>query len=402
MINIITRSKSFYQQNSDSVDSIKALIMNFLNVNKFNALTNDLSGNCFPVQSDDNQINSLQKFYSIGTFFYHVAYFVITFQGAISFLTLKTVHDSVITLMVSAEVIILTIHIQYHRHKYHSLITNFNLILNIQSDVLKDFIFNSVNPIVKVFKMYTFFSMSSIIIWAFMPIFAVFNKNNFTMNDFRLPIGFFNWQSFGIQIFLTGFMIQLVGCIYNGFKKAAINIYIVHFIALLIGQYLYLQYRLAAIFHNSTNEELMEELKQLLNQHRIVVKIAKEFPKLFFINTTITYINATLNFCVMGFMLLTMSGSYFERSLVATYFGGLFVEVYIMCASVDRLQELSVSITKEAFGEPWYNRELYIQKLFAIIMSTNMMECKLSTCGPINLSLINLKTVRILLLEFLF
>ncbi|XP_034939848.1 putative odorant receptor 92a [Chelonus insularis] len=362
--------------------------MNFLNVNKFNALTNDLSGNCFPVQSDDKQISNLKRAYIIGTFCYILLYYVSSIKGLISFPTLKSIQDGSINLLVLSEVIILTVYMNYHRDKYRSLIANINTVLSYQSKTLRDITFDFVNPVMRIFTYYTIVAVGSIVIWVCIPMLRAFNKTIFTIEDLQVPIDIFLNKNCGISVYVIVTALEAIACAYAILKKIAIDIYVLYFITLLTAKYVYVQYQLSVIFSDLMNEKSIEvELEQLLHQYSIIVSVTHKLSKLLFINVAVTYINCTLKFCFLAFMVITIPGSYFSKILVVSYSCGSLVEVYIVCFRVNHLVEVSSSISDKAFHTSWYCQKRYFRKIFTMLTMTNMMKCRLSICDSIDLSL---------------
>ncbi|XP_034939847.1 uncharacterized protein [Chelonus insularis] len=237
-------------------------------------------------------------------------------------------------------------------------------------------------------------SNSIVFIWTFRPLFIIRDKDVFTTKDYQVEVNliFFN-DEFGIGLFLCGLVFQAISQIYLFCKQSGLSLYIIHFVRILTAEYQYVQENLSQVVRNSVDNKFDEELKHVLKQYSIIIQISKELPKLFSINVTTTYINSTIKLSILAYKVVHGSKDFFERLLVTFYASGIITEVYLMCDSIDLLKESSTSIFDQAFHEPWYKHNLSFKKIFLLMVLTNRMECRLTTCKPTDLTLPALKTI---------
>nr|QNL15073.1 olfactory receptor 129 [Aulacocentrum confusum] len=116
--------------------------------------------------------------------------------------------------------------------------------------------------------------------------------------------------------------------------------------------------------------------------------------KLFAANAMMTYITCVVRFCFLGFMLITISGQYLEKSLIVMYSCGSLFEVYILCSGVQKLLDVSTSVPDRAFHEAWYDRATSTrQKYFILLTTTRKIECRVSVFGIVDLTLPSFMTI---------
>ncbi|XP_034939846.1 odorant receptor 67c-like [Chelonus insularis] len=226
-------------------------------------------------------------------------------------------------------------------------------------------------------------------IWSLIPLISILEKDEFTSEDFSVPINFFSLLDgkVNVTVFIIVIFFESIAHIYLVAKKAAINLYLIHFVKISTANYLFIRHQLAEVFHTSSETELMEKLKIILDQQRLIIQVTKEFPTLFSPNIIATYLHSTVELCSAAFMMVTASGNIFEQFLILLYTSGVVIEIYLVCYSIELLKRACLSIVDEAFHEPWYDQKLYLQKMFMMIVFTSLIQCRLSTFKTFELSL---------------
>ncbi|XP_014483590.1 PREDICTED: uncharacterized protein LOC106749054, partial [Dinoponera quadriceps] len=73
-------------------------------------------------------------------------------------------------------------------------------------------------------------------------------------------------------------------------------------------------------------------------------------------------------------------------SMIMFTLGGV-LQFYILCSSVQQLLDASTGMTDVAFHENWYQFGSPIKRTFILMILSNNLKCKLTTCEKLNLSL---------------
>ncbi|XP_039301990.1 uncharacterized protein LOC113003126 [Solenopsis invicta] len=257
--------------------------MDFQNVNLLNVRINMLSGNLFPMTADNSRFSIGWKIYSAITWLMILTVVIAFFVGFNLVSKMKAISDGMIGTVFTIEVFFMAVRIHICRDLIVQFIRNMNDILRVQDETMRCAVMTSLELMHSRFlKFYWLSGITTVIIWIGMPLKAVFIKNSFFYEDYRLPF-IISKQPFSMEIFLTGGLLLILCSVYVLLKKAAIDIYTLNFVMLMTAQYRYIAVKLEELFRekNSLNEYNFQmgrtdswaeaEMKAICKHHHTVV-----------------------------------------------------------------------------------------------------------------------------------
>ncbi|XP_015591470.1 odorant receptor 67c-like isoform X2 [Cephus cinctus] len=385
--------------------------MDFSSVNRFNGLVNFVCGNLLPLTDDATKFSKAQKLYSAFTWILEFTYFLVTTFGIFFTTNQRIFQDTTVNQAVVIEILILGFYMNLRRGLIYRLIGQMNSVL-INVETLKECVEKTVKPLQRPLKLYTIFATVTVVLFCGSPIYKVFKKDQFSYNDFRIP-AYIPGEPYSTGLFIAGILFETLGGFYTILKKASIDIYLIHVITLLTAQYKYLSLELINIINgkneninksdlesldNERNEKIEKtvqiELKKWIRHREVVMEIGKILKNLLVLNVVYVYLNCIFRFCFLGFLLISSSGDYFIQALVCSYTVVCLMQVYVLCFCAQNLLDSSTAMTHDAFYEKWYAYGPSTKRIFSMILISNKMECRLSMCGVVDLTLPTFMAVR--------
>lgn len=261
--------------------------MDFQSVNLLNMRINMISGNLFPMTTDNSRFSIGWKIYSAVIWLMIIVIVIGFLFGFMIVSKRKAISDGMIGTVFCMEIFFIIVRIHANKDLVVQLIQKMNDILHVQDETMKCVIMASLKLMHSPFKYYWMSGVTTVIIWIGMPLQAVFRKSSFFYEDFRLPFAI-SKQPFSTEIFLLGGFLLLLCSVYVIIKKAAADIYMLNFVMLMTAQYRYIAVKLEKIFRegnlqnkrdNSQKENCPRtdswaetEMKTICRHHRIVVQ----------------------------------------------------------------------------------------------------------------------------------
>ncbi|XP_036144272.1 uncharacterized protein LOC118646086 [Monomorium pharaonis] len=228
--------------------------MDFQNVNLLNVRINLLSGNLFPMTTDNSRFPIGWKIYSAVIWLMILAIVIAFFIGFNMVSKMKAISDGMIGTVFVAEVFFMVVRIHAHRDLIVQLIRNMNDILRVQDETMRCIVMASLKLMHSPFKFYWLSGVTTVVIWIGVPLTAVFRKNSFFYEDYRLPFAI-SKQPFSTEIFLLGGFMLVLCSVYVIFKKAAVDIYMLNFVMLMTAQYRYIAVKLHKLFQEKYSQD---------------------------------------------------------------------------------------------------------------------------------------------------
>ncbi|XP_032666208.1 odorant receptor 49a-like [Odontomachus brunneus] len=377
--------------------------MNFQSVNILNDRLNKISGNLLPMTSN----SSFSIFWQVYGILVWLELIVRAgaFIPGIMFVSRERVMANATTSIVyTTEVIFLNVQIQRHSKLLRQFILELNDILSTKDEIMKDLVTTITKPIKTVFTLYCIISVLSLSVCYIMtPLMLVFKKSSFYYEDYIIPVAF-SAEPFSAKVYMLGSLVLSIGSIYMFLKKAGVDIYMIHLVMLMTVQYRYITTKLAMIFRESdmrherddfaegcyprTNSWTEKELKALCRHHNAIVHLSFLLKKLLSLNFNLIYVISVFRFCFGAIIFKAMlSASFLGGFLIFLFVLAAVLQFYILCYSIQKLLDASTELTDMAFQENWYKFGLSIKRIFMLMILSNNLECKLTTCEKLNLSL---------------
>ncbi|XP_043267426.1 odorant receptor 4-like isoform X1 [Venturia canescens] len=363
--------------------------MDFRSINRYNVLTNAVSGNFLPLMGQKTKFHFPSTFWGTLVWIVEATYVTSWIIGnarynppAVAF------QEASASWILAVELLILTIHLNIHRGDLRDLIRRLNDIL-VESDDFKRCLAENVDPNVTYLKMYSVMAFSSTVLWAVTPIFQVFSRDTFTYGDWTMT-AYVPGEPFGVTTFACGVFFQVFGGCYLVLKKLSIDIYVSYFVTLLTSQYKYVREEIAKALHPEIETErdeqsVIDDLKKCVEHHCAVIGIARDFMKIVAVNVGLTYIGSILRFCFVSFAVVAFRGFYVYQFVFFLYGMGVFAQVFILCLAAQQLLDASTTVTADAFHENWHKSNKSVKKLFYTIELSNHIECKLTAYRTVDL-----------------
>lgn len=236
--------------------------MDFQSVNPLNVRINLISGNLFPMTTDNSRFPIGWKIYSAVIWLMTSVIVVAFFFGFITVSKKKAISDGMIGTVFTIEVFFMVLCIHTHRDLVVRLIQNINDILRVQDETMKCVLMASLKLMHSPFRFYWLSGVTTVIIWICMPLTTIFKKSSFFYEDYRLPFAI-SKQPFSMEIFLMGGLLLAVCSVYIIVKKAAVDIYMLNFVMLLTAQYRYIAVKLEKIFREENSQDECDKTDHL-------------------------------------------------------------------------------------------------------------------------------------------
>lgn len=235
--------------------------MDFQSVNPLNVRINLISGNLFPMTTDNSRFPIGWKIYSAIIWLMTSAIVIAFFFGLITVSRKKAISDGMIGIVFCVEVFFMVVRIHTHRDLVVQLIHSINEILRVQDDTMKCVLMTSLKLMHSPFKFYWLSGVTTVIIWICMPLTVVFRKSSFFYEDYRLPLAI-SKQPFSMEIFLLGGVLLALTSVYVIIKKAAVDVYMLNFVMLMTAQYRYVAVKLEKIFREGNPQDECDNFKK--------------------------------------------------------------------------------------------------------------------------------------------
>lgn len=104
--------------------------MNFKSTNKFIVLINLLSGNLLPLSYENSEFHWGWKIYAIILWILEIIYFLLSFVGLFLVPKVEAIQYGTVNMVVSVEVLMLSIYVNCRRNDLKQLIKMINNVLN--------------------------------------------------------------------------------------------------------------------------------------------------------------------------------------------------------------------------------------------------------------------------------
>lgn len=230
--------------------------MDFQSVNLMNMQLNLISGNLFPMTTDNNARVSIGwKIYSVIIGLMTAATIVSFWIGFIVVPKRKALSEGSIGIVYTSEVFFMVLRIHTHRNLIVKLIQHINDTLRIEDETMKHVVKASLKLMhTKYFHFYWISTVLTMVIWIVMPLPAKLKKTSFRYEDYRLPFAI-STQPFSMDIFLLGNLCMIIGCTYVVLIKIAVDIYMLNFVMLMTAQYRYIAIKLQNVFREQNSQD---------------------------------------------------------------------------------------------------------------------------------------------------
>ncbi|XP_043268046.1 uncharacterized protein [Venturia canescens] len=348
----------------------------FEGVNHLNAFINFLSGHCLPLSDDPKKLSFLDSLWLMFAWSVKMLYLTTAVLGTLHFANLtadQAFKKSGAIAMLTIEVLIPLLYLNFRRSDLRKLIKNYNLIL-IDCDDLRQCVCQTVKHYNAGLSFFFIAGLFPVVLFPAAPIFRIFESEQFTYADFTVP-AYLPGEPFGRSVFAAGVAIQVVGgCILHT-GVIAIYLYVIHYIAVLMGQYKYVRIRIAEAFSEKDDPRddlsVITALRECVDHHSAVIKVGQTLIGILAFHIGVTYITCIMEFCFLAYGVITFGNAIVEKF---TYMIYIFFRIL-----------LSTSVTDDAFHENWYTRSKTVQKIFFILQLSSQMECRVSAYRIVDL-----------------
>lgn len=221
--------------------------MDFQSVNPLNVKLNMISGNLLPMTTD-SAFPVFWQVYTVLVWLLQLVRMSGLIRGFIFVSKNKDLMNSLVSIMLTAEVIFLNVQIQRHGKLVRRFILKLNDVLSVEDEVMKNIVTATIKPIQILLNLYWIISLLTTVIWAMIPFTLVFKKSSFYYVDYRMPL-VFGGEPFSTRVFVLGSVLILIVGPFVVLKKTGTDIYIVHLVLLMTTQYRYIAIKLGLIFH---------------------------------------------------------------------------------------------------------------------------------------------------------
>lgn len=262
-------------------------IMDFQSVNLLNVRINMISGNLFPMTTDNSRFSIGWKIYSAFIWLIITVIVVSFVFGFVIVSKRKAISEGMIGTVFCIEMFFIIMRIHTNKDLVVQLIQKINDILRVQNETMECVVLTSLKLMHSPFKYYWMSGITTVIIWIGMPLTAVFKKNSFFYEDYRLPF-IISKQPFSKEIFLLGGLLLILCSVFVMLKKAAADIYMLNFVMLTTAQYRYIAVKLEKIFQEENSQDERDnsqkencprtdswaetEMKAICRHHSIVIQ----------------------------------------------------------------------------------------------------------------------------------
>lgn len=250
----------------------------FRTANQFNIATNLLSGNVFPLGDEKTSLSFFSLLWVVFVWLINVTYILSVMSGSLYFAELsmkEALKRSGAIIALFFELTIPLVNLNLRRNAFRNLIRKYNVIL-IDSDDLKKFVLDTVEPYKRGLKIYTVACFIVTTAWKIEPIFKILNNNTFTYTDFTIP-AYFPGEPFGKKMFTVGVIVQVLGACFINFGKISIDLYVGYFVAVLSAQYKFVRSQVAKTLsqesdHRQDELSIVSALQDCVRHHGAVIE----------------------------------------------------------------------------------------------------------------------------------
>lgn len=248
----------------------------FRSSNGLNSAVNLLSGNLLPLGDGGTKLSFFSILWIICMWTVKLTYFLTGLFGSLYFAELTTedvFKKSGAMGALCTEVIILTTYLNLQRKEFEKLVNQYNVLL-IDSDDLKRCIHETLAPYKKYIKFYMIATFCANSTWSAAPILQVFNTTQFTYADLTVP-AYMPGEPFGRFVFAAGAFFQIWGSNSVHFAKISVDLYVLHFIAVLAAQYKFVGEEICRALRDENGEKdeltVVDALQQCVRYHSAVI-----------------------------------------------------------------------------------------------------------------------------------
>ncbi|XP_043267955.1 odorant receptor 67a-like isoform X2 [Venturia canescens] len=355
----------------------------FERVNRLNAFVNFLAGHFLPLSDNPKKIGCLSGLWMIFAWAVKLVYLISTALGTLHFAKL-TADEAFKTIgaeaVLTSEILIPLLYLNFRRSDLHKLIKKYNLIL-IDCDELREFVRQTVDHYNTGLSIYFIAGLIVSVFFPLAPIFHIFESEQFSYADFTLP-AYLPGEPFSRGVFAAGVAMQIVGSCGIHVGTVAMYLYVVHYIAVLVGQYKYVRVRIAEALSEEhgrrDDSSAIAALRDCIEHHSAVIKVGQALGEVLALHVGVTYITCIMEFCFLAYGIITFGSAVVEKFTYIAYTLFRVLLVFMLCSSIQELVDASTSVTDDVFHENWYTRSKTVQKTFYIIQLSNQIECRIS------------------------
>jgi hypothetical protein len=247
------------------------------NVNPLNVKLNKLSGNLLPMTDHDSSFTLLWKLYGVFMNIIELLMMIVLICGCAHVSKGKILHDGMIFLSNTMEIIFIITQIHVRRDLVRQLICKLNDILHAADENLRNIVTRTLRPIQIPLAFYTIAGVISSMIWCFLPVLTLEKKSVYWNEDYKMPSFFPNEPHLQRTFILYNLFLMFTGG-YTVLKKVALDVYIIHLVLLMTAQYRYIRVKTAMILRDRTevgNENIQERCSSAINwmQERKMIEL---------------------------------------------------------------------------------------------------------------------------------
>nr|AXM05190.1 odorant receptor [Campoletis chlorideae] len=362
----------------------------FERVNRLNVFVNFVAGHFLPLNDDDKKLGYFNSLWLMFAWAIKIVYLLTAALGTLHFADLtvdQAFKKSGAITVLSIEILVPLFYLNFRRQDLRNLIAKYNLIL-IDSDELRHVVRHTVKHYNKGLKFYLIVGLVAAFFFPAAPIFQILQSEHFTYADFTVP-AYLPGEPFGRGVFAVGVVIQVFGGCAIHVGAIGIYLYVIHYIAILVGQYKYVRIQFAKAL--SEKDGLKDEisvitaLHKCIEHHSAVIKVGQTLIEILALYIGTTYITCIMEFCFLTYGVMTFENAVIEKFTYVAYIFCRILLIFMLCSSIQELVDASTSVTDDAFHENWYTRSKAVQRTFYIIQLSNQMECRISAYRIVDL-----------------
>jgi len=222
-------------------------------VNPLNVKLNKLSGNLLPMTDRDSSFTFLWKLYGVFVTVIELLTIIVLVCGCANVSKRKFLHDGMICLSTTMEIIFMITQIHIRRDLVRQLIQKLNDILHAADENLRNILTRTLRPIQIPLAFYAIVGAISSMIWCFLPVLTLEKKNVYWNEDYKMP-SFFPNEPHLQRTFILYNLFEMFTGAYLFLKKVAVDVYMIHLVLLMTAQYRYIRVKITMIFRDRTEE----------------------------------------------------------------------------------------------------------------------------------------------------
>ncbi|NP_001177484.1 odorant receptor 29 [Nasonia vitripennis] len=184
-------------------------------------------------------------------------------------------------------------------------------------------------------------------------------KNGLT----RLPFfdSYFPYDYTPSPVYEITFVIQYIATMLATFGYSGLYSLFVALMLHLCGQFANLRDRLYTVTQKKAGVTFQQRLGYIVMRHQCLYNFAQVVEKMFNLMFLAEILGCTIQFCMQGFFLLTLSSKegmglpILHIMFMVVYVAHIGTHLFICCYVAEKLQDESVSIAKAAYECQWYH-----------------------------------------------